>query len=218
MSPPTRRQSRKRAIWASILERTCFGFSSSSHAYTSISTDSLPLLSEKIDFYPTIQPSTKAKPSPASPPRLTRWPSASNLKTRRSILHVSTHNVASSPPPDERSLAASFDPKTRSRNGTTPETELVDQLSLMDTANLLGAVSGVVGAGYAGAAYHQQRRHGQEERRKEEDVELGQRPREEVRFGITIESRQSEQRGRREPVEHRVEERREEEMVWTGMK
>lgn len=197
MSPPPHRQSRRRTIWTSILERTCFGFSSSSQAYTSISTDSLPLLSEKITFYPTVQSSPKAKPLPASPPRLTRWPSASNLKTRRSILHVSTHNVASSPPPDERSLAASFDPKTRSRNGTTPETELVDEPSLMDTASPLGAVSGLVGASYAGAAYHQQRRHGKEERRKDEDVEIGQRPA--ITIGITIESRQSEQQGRREP-------------------
>ena len=218
MSPPPHRQSRRRTIWTSILERTCFGFTSSSHAYTSISTDSLPLLSEKFTFYPTVQPSPKAKPLPASPPRLTRWPSASNLKTRRSNLHVSTHNVASSPPLDEPLLATSLDPKTRSRNGTTPETELVDELSLVDTANLLGAVSGVVGADYAGAAYHQQRRHGQEERRKDEDVELGQRPRQEVHFGITIESRQSEQQGRREPVEHRVEERREEDFIWSGMK
>ncbi|KAG7002192.1 hypothetical protein G7Y79_00028g062130 [Physcia stellaris] len=214
MSPLPHRRSRRRTIWTSILERTCFGFSSSSDAYTSISTDSLPLLSEKITFYPTVQPSPKAKPLPSSPPRLTRWPSASNLKTRRSILHVSTHNVATGPPPDERSSAASFDPKTRSRNGTTPEIELVDEPSLVDAANLSGAVSGPVEAGYAGAAYHQQRVHGQEERRKDEDVEKGQKPA--ITIGITIESRQSEQQSRQE--EHRVEERRDEEFVWTGMR
>ena len=218
MSPPPHRQSRRRTIWTFVLERACFGSCSSSRIYSPTSTDSLPLLSEKISFYPTVQPSPAEKPLPASPPRLTRWPSASNLKTRRSILHVSNHNVASIPPQDERSVAASFDPKTRSRNGSTPETELTDELSLMDSANLLGAVSGVVGAGYAGVAYHQQRRQGKEERRRDEDVELGQRGREEGRFGITVESRVAEQRSSQQPVEIPIEERRVEDTAWTGMK
>lgn len=88
----------------------------------------------------------------------------------------------------------------------------------MDSANLLGAVSGVVGAGYAGVAYHQQRRQGKEERRRDEDVELGQRGREEGRFGITVESRVAEQRSSQQPVEIPIEERRVEDTAWTGMK
>ena len=217
MPSPPYHQSRRRTIWASFLERTCFGSSSSYHLYSTISTDSLPLLSEKVLFYPNIQDPPKEKPLPASPPRLTRWPSASNLKTRRSVLHVSNHNVASVPPPNERPTVSALDPKTRSRNGSTPETELVDELSLMDTASLLGAVSGVIGAGYAGAAYHQQRKQGKDERRRKEDLELGQRGREDVRFGITIENHGSQQQIRRVP-EALPMENRSETHAWTGMK
>ena len=203
----SRRQSSKRKIWSSVLARTCFG-SSSSHLSSSLSHDSLPLLSEKITFHPTVQPSPKPKSLPATPPRLTRWPSASNLKTRRAVINVSSHNVASTPPQNERSFAASFNPETRSRMGSTPETELTDRLSLMDTANFLGAASGVVGAGYAAATYHGQRAQDKEARRREEDVELGQRRREEVQFGISIENHQAEQPSRQEQVGVRVEGRR----------
>ena len=198
MSSAPHRQSSRRKIWSTILVRTCFG-SSLSQASSSSSPDSLPLLSEKISFHPTVQPSSKSKPLPATPPRLTRWPSTSNLKTRRSVLNISNHHIASTPPQDERSLAASFNPKT-SQAGSTPETELTDQLSLMDAANLLGAVSGVVGAGYAGATYHQQRIQGKGASRGEEDVELGHRRRVEGQFGISIENRQPEQHSRQEQV------------------
>ncbi|CAF9906295.1 MAG: hypothetical protein HETSPECPRED_006135 [Heterodermia speciosa] len=200
MSSAPHRQSSRRKMWSSILGRTCFGSSSSSHLSSPLSPDSLPLLAEKISFHPTVQPSPKPKPLPASPPRLTRWPSTSNLKTRRSILNVSNHNVAYTPPPDQRPLAASFNPKTKGQIGSTPETELTDQLSLMDSANILGAVGGVVGAGYAGATYHLQRAQGKEARRREEDVELGQRRREEVQFGISFENRQPEQPSGQEQV------------------
>ena len=212
------RQSTRRKVWLSILGRTCFGSSSSSHVSSTLSSDSLPLLSEKISFHPIVQPSPKAKPLPPTPPRLTRWPSASNLKTRRSILNVYNHNVASTPPQDERSLAASFDPETRSRIGSKPDTELTDQLSLMDAANLLGAASGVVGAGYAGATYHQQRKQGNEARRREDDVELGQRRREEVQFGISIETHQPEQHVRQEQVAVPAEEGGGEELDRNGSK
>ena len=40
---------------------------------------------------------------------------------------------------------------------------------------MVGAVAGVVGAGYAGASYHQQRKQAKEDRKKEEDAELGLR-------------------------------------------
>lgn len=89
----------------------------------------------------------------------------------------------------------------------------------MDTANFLGAVGGLVGAGYAGAAYHQQRRQGQEERMRDEDLEMGQRGGEEVRFGITVvENREPQQNVRHERVEVHTEERGAEDFVWTGMK
>ena len=198
------RQSSRRKIFSSILARTCFG-SSSSHPSSSLSHDSLPLLSEKIPFHPTVQPSSKPKPLPATPPRLTRWPSTSNLKTRRAVINVSNHNVASTPPQNDRSFAASFNPEMRSRMGSTPETELTDQLSLMDAANLLGVGSGVVGSGNSVATYHEQRAQGKEARRREEDVELGQRRREEVQFGISIENRQAEQSSGQEQVGVRVE-------------
>ena len=196
MSPLPRRQSRVRSvriIWASFLEHTCFGSSPSNQVYSSLSTDSLPLLSEKTKLYPTVDPSLEQKPLP-SPPRLTRWPSTSNIKTRRSVLNVSSHNVASEPPQDERSIRASFDPRTRSRSGSTPETELTDGLSLMDTANLLGAVGGVVGAGYAGAAYHQQRR---QERRREGERTMSSWDSEDGMSGSDSLSRAADQRSSR---------------------
>ena len=91
-------------------------------------------------------------------------------------------------------------------------------MSLMDTANFLGAVGGVVGAGYAGAAYHQQRRQGKDERRRDEDLELGHRGGEQVQFGITVENSEPQQKVRHERVEVHIEERRAEDFIWTGMK
>ena len=88
----------------------------------------------------------------------------------------------------------------------------------MDAANLLGAASGVVGAGYAAATYHQQRAPGKEAMRREEDVELGQRRREEVHFGISIENRQPEQPGRQEQVAVQAEEGGGEESERSGSK
>ena len=204
MSSQPYRQSRRRIVWASILRRTCFG-SSSSNLYSSLSADSLPLLSEKMPFSPTVEQPPNEKPLPASPPRLTRWPSASNLKARRSVLNISDHNVASIPQQDERSIA-SFTPKTRSRSISTPETELPDQLSL-------AAVGGIVGTSYAGFACHQQSKQEREESKKEEDIELGPRKGEEVRFGITVENHEPQQKVRRDPVGVHLHELREEDFV-----
>ena len=206
MSSHPHRQSSRRKIWSSIFGRSCFG-SSSSHISSSVSHDSLPLLSEKISFHPTVRPSSQPKSLPATPPRLTRWPSKPNLKTRRSVITDASYNVASTPPPDERPL----NPKTKNRNGNTLGTELTDQFSLMDTANYLGAGSGVVGAGYAAATYHQQRAQNKEARRREEDLELGQR-REDVPFGISIENRQLEHHSGQEQVRLGFEESRGEEL------
>lgn len=204
MSSQPYRQSRRRTVCYYFLRRTCFG-SSSSSVYSSLSSDSLPLLSEKIPFYPTIEQPPDEKPLPASPPRLTRWPSASNLKAHRSVLNISSHNVTTIPQQNERSIA-SFTPRTRSRSISTPETELPDLSSL-------GAVGGVGGAGYAGAACHQQRKQEKEGIRKEDDIELRSREGEEVRFGITVENHEPRQKVRRERVRDYVQERREKDFV-----
>ena len=215
MSPTMSRPaypSRRRTLWTSFRSLTCFGTSSKTQMYTSLSADSLPLLSEKSSFYPTVptskdvsKPSKTSKPLP-SPPRLTRWPSSHNLKGRRSVITISQLHDAELPPADERTAIS-----TRSRAGTAPETELVDELSLMDTANMLGAEAGLVGAGYAGAAYLQQREQGREERVQVGHVETGLRRDPETQVGITIESRWT-----NEQIQHQKA-RREETNVWTGM-
>ena len=64
----------------------------------------------------------------------------------------------------------------------------MDELGLMDTANMLGAVAGVVGAGYAGAAYHEQRRLRKEETKRGADLERGERRDMGTQVGITIET------------------------------
>lgn len=202
--PPT--TSRRRTLWTSFRTFTCFG-SSKRSPYIHLSSDSLPLLSEKSSFYPSVpqtptRPNSKSSPqrpsTPPSPPRLTRWPSnpnlkrpSQNLKIRRSILTPSALHSPSSevPPPDVRTEIS-----TRSRAGSTPETELVDGLSLVDGANILGAAAGVVGAGFAGASFYEQRRRGQMEG-KHGDVEsrgrtegaLGTRRDMGTQVGITIE-------------------------------
>ena len=205
MPPQPYRQSRRRIIWAAFLRRTCFGSSFSSSIYTSLSDDSLPLLSEKIPFSPTVEEPPTEKPLPASPPRLTRWPSASNLKARRSVRSISDHNVATIPRQDERTIA-SFTPKTRSRSISTPETELPDLSSWV-------AAGGVCGASSFGFACHQPREQEKEEIGEEEDAELGPRGVEKVRFGITVEYHEPQQKVRRERGGVRLQDRREEAFV-----
>lgn len=90
------------------------------------------------------------------------------------------------PPANERTATS-----TRPRAQSTQETNLVDELSLMDAANLLGAAAGVVGAGYAGAAYHQQRKQEKEDRRQVADVEIGLRRDQGTQAGISIEDREN---------------------------
>ena len=190
MAPSDYRPSRRRTLWTSIRSFSCFSTHKTGYRI-SLSTDSLTLLAEKVSLQPSVPApkptrtdSDMSKPLPPSPPRLTRWPSAHNLKVRRSVLNVSEVHDADLPPADERTEISSLNGA-----GTTPDDELTDQLSLMDTANMLGAVGGVVGAGYAGAAYHQQRKHGKEEGRKEEDIEMGLRRSQVTQAGGSVESR-----------------------------
>lgn len=93
---------------------------------------------------------------------------------------------------------------------------MTDQLSLMDSANMLGAVAGVVGAGYAGAAYHQQRKQEKEESRKEEDVEMGLRRSQ----GTQVEGREitNDQQQRAVAAEVTTTESTEYAYTWTGMR
>lgn len=51
------------------------------------------------------------------------------------------------------------------------ETELTDNLNLVDTASMIGSVGGLVGTGYAAASYYTQRRAEKEARRREQDLE-----------------------------------------------
>jgi len=189
---PSHYPSRRRTFSTLFRSLTCFG-TSKTRNYTTLSSDSLPLLDEKPSFYPTI-PTT----SLPSPPRLTRWPSSHNLKVRRSVVVVSELHDPELPPADERTAIS-----TRPRAQSTPETELVDELSLVDAANMLGAAAGVVGAGYAGAAYHQQRKQEKEDRRQVADVEMGLRRDQGTQAGISIEDRETdvEELTRVEPLE-----------------
>ncbi len=79
----------------------------------------------------------------------------------------------------------------------------MDELSSVDAANMLGAAAGVVGAGYAGAAYHQQRKQEKEDRRRVADVEIGLRRDQGTQAGISIEDRETdvEELTRVEPLE-----------------
>jgi len=56
---------------------------------------------------------------------------------------------------------------------------------------MLGAAAGVVGAGYAGAAYHQQRKQEKEDRRRAADVEMGSRRDQGTQAGISIDCRET---------------------------
>ncbi|KAL8826385.1 MAG: hypothetical protein Q9191_003830 [Dirinaria sp. TL-2023a] len=123
------------------------------------------------------------------------------------------HN-ADPPPPAEEEEQDKRTPRSRA----AAETELKDQLSLMDTANMLGAVAGVVGAGYAGAAYHQQRKMGKEG----EDVEMGLRRSQgtQVEVRATTSDVEQQQRGTVEEVTT-IESSAEQAYAsssWTGMK
>lgn len=178
---------RRRTFSTFFRSLTCFGTSKTQN-YTMLSSDSLPLLEEKPSFYPTIPTKKDVSTSRSlpSPPRLTRWPSSHNLKARRSVLVVSEIHDPDLPPADERTAIS-----TRPRAPSTPETELVDELSLVDAANMLGAAAGVVGAGYAGAAYHQQRKQEKGDRRQVADVEMGMRRDQGTQAGISIEDREA---------------------------
>lgn len=184
---PSHYPSRRRTFSTFFRSLTCFG-TSKTRNYTTLSSDSLPLLDEKPSFYPTI-PTTKdvsTSQSLPSPPRLTRWPSSHNLKVRRSVVVVSELHDPELPPADERAAIS-----TRPRAQSTQETELVYELSLVDAANMLGAAAGVVGAGYAGAAYHQQRKQEKEDRRQVADVEMGLRRDQGTQAGISIDDRET---------------------------
>jgi len=179
--------SRRRTFSTFFRSLTCFG-TSKTRNYTTLSSDSLPLLDEKPSFYPTIptakdasKPFNTSKSFP-SPPRLTRWPSSHNLKARRSVVVLSEVHDPELPPADKRTAIS-----TRPRAHSTPETELVDEISLVDAANMLGAAAGVVGTGYAGAAYHQQRKQVKEERRQVADVEMALRRDQGTQAEISIE-------------------------------
>lgn len=71
----------------------------------------------------------------------------------------------------------------------------MDELSLMDAANLPGATAGVVGAGYAGAAYHQQRKQEKEDCRRMADVEINLKRNQGTQAGISIEDREPDVEG-----------------------
>ena len=163
------RPHRARTLYTSIRSMTCFGSSTKRQKYSSLSSDSLPLLTEKLSFYPLVpkaainssEPSDKTLPP--SPPRLTRWPSAKNLRIRRSVVGPSqqAYDDAEVPPADERTGIS-----TRSRAGTTPETELADEIVVVDKANMLGA----------------------------KEVAIGPKRDQGTQIGITIEPRRSEER------------------------
>ena len=51
------------------------------------------------------------------------------------------------------------------------ETELTDNMNLVDTASMIGSVGSILGTGYAGATYYQQRRADKEAKRREQDLE-----------------------------------------------
>ena len=79
---------------------------------------------------------------------------------------------------------------------------------------MMGAVAGVAGAGYAGAAYHQQRKQG-----KEEDVEMGLRRSQGTQVVDSVVSRGTTNDQQRCTVaEVTTAESTDDAYVWTGMK
>ena len=162
------RPHRARTLYTSLRSLTCFGTAARRQKYSSLSTDSLPLLTEKLSFYPLAPDAavdsadTSNRTLPPSPQRLTRWPSSKNLSIRESVVGPSqqAYDDAMVPPADERGPIS-----TRNRAGTTLETELADELAVMDQANMLGAM----------------------------EVALGPRRDQGTQIGITIEPRRSEE-------------------------
>lgn len=56
-------------------------------------------------------------------------------------------------------------------DATITETELTDNLNLVDTASVVGSVGSLVATGYGAASYYSQRRAEKEAKRREQDLE-----------------------------------------------
>jgi len=84
---------------------------------------------------------------------------------RRALLTTSNFHADEVPLSDSRVTRASKD------TAAITETELADNLNLVDTASMIGSVGGLVGTEYAAASYYSQKRAEKEAKRREQDLE-----------------------------------------------
>lgn len=108
---------------------------------------------------PQLTPPSPLSPSPPSPPP--------RRLQRRAVLSPTNYHADELPPSRHRT------PKPERANGSTRGFEPVNELSIGDGINLLGAGTGLVGAAYSAATYYKGRNANRTPEAQQADLEMG---------------------------------------------
>lgn len=175
--------SRTYSLWQSFLSNTCLGCTST-ESYTLLEEEEeeeYPAVTEKTRYRDLSPPPSSRAPLPPtssqpmtsiSPPAFLPQPQSTppiDIPTKR--LHRRALLTTSNFHTDEVTSSDSRVTRASKYDATITETELTDNLNLVDTASVVGSVGSLVATGYGAASYYAQKRAEKEAKRREQDLE-----------------------------------------------
>ena len=172
---------RSNSLWQSLLSYICLDCTSSD-SYTLIEEEEESLVTtEEMRYRDVPLPSNPRTPNPPileqpitsiSPPVSFDQPQSPPLVDismkrlhRRGLINTTNFHA------EEVTVSESRASRSPREMGAITETELTDNMNLVDTASMIGSVGSIIGTGYAGTTYYQQKRAEKEARRREQDLE-----------------------------------------------